>query len=66
MHPWRPHDGKCDDRDLFHDSSLVDNLIALRLDPECMNWPTKTAVRKTQPNLKEPQVTEMLNAAIQL
>ena len=65
MHPWRPRDGKCDDRDLFHDS-LVDNMIALGLHPDCVNWPvpTKAAVRKTQPNIREPQVSEMLNAAI--
>ena len=65
LHHWRPRDGKGDDRDLFHDS-LVDNLIALGLDPDCMNWPmpTKSAIRKLQPNLKEPEITEMLNSAI--
>ena len=37
LHPWRPRDGQCEDYELFKDS-LIDNLIALDLDPDIVKW----------------------------
>ena len=64
LHPWRPRDGQCEDYELFKDS-LIDNLIALDLDPDIVKWevPSVAQIRKSQPSLKEPQLSEMLVSA---
>ena len=62
---WRPRDGRNDEFEIYQDS-LEDALVSLGIDPSAIEFPfpTKEQLRKSQPMLKEPQLSEMLAYAI--
>lgn len=63
---WRPRDGRNEDYEHYQDS-LEDALVSLGIDPSAIAFPfpTMAQLRKAQPHLKEPQLSEMLGYAIE-
>ena len=61
LHQWRPRNGKDGDYELFRDT-LDDALVSIGIDPSAIDYqyPHMTQLRKSQPQLQEPQLSEML------
>ena len=61
LRQWRPRHGRDDAYELFQDS-LEDALVSLAIDPAAVGYPfpTMAQLRKAQPHIQEPQLSEML------